>query len=189
MVVDEFHMVGEGSRGAVLEDLVTNVLFWAGASTRIVALSATIGNPDDLATFLGGGDVKNCIIYKVSRCPTNPIKEHVIVGVGAFPIHRSAEDVTGTLLFEDESALDISSSVDVLQTVSLRGEDPALLWMMHHQLALSIQRTALVKMPHRSGSVQLCFPPVTAIPQRVRRYCASLLGKGLSEVKGDSRLN
>ena len=51
VVVDEAHMVGDGSRGYLLELLLTKLLA-AGSSTgrlQIIALSATLPNLPDLA--------------------------------------------------------------------------------------------------------------------------------------------
>ena len=51
MVVDEVHIVGEGRRGATLETLLCKLLL-APVSPRVVAMSATIGNVDELSVFL-----------------------------------------------------------------------------------------------------------------------------------------
>ena len=51
MVVDEIHIVGEGKRGATLETLLCKLLL-APISPRIVGMSATIGNIDELKCFL-----------------------------------------------------------------------------------------------------------------------------------------
>ena len=51
VVVDEIHMVGEGKRGATLETLLCKLLL-APISPRIVAMSATIGNINELSYFL-----------------------------------------------------------------------------------------------------------------------------------------
>ncbi|KAK7084778.1 hypothetical protein SK128_001976 [Halocaridina rubra] len=52
VVADEVHMLGEGSgRGATLETTLTKLLY-AAPSVQLVAMSATIGNLKELATFL-----------------------------------------------------------------------------------------------------------------------------------------
>ena len=49
--MDEIHIVGEGRRGATLETLLCKLLL-APTSPRIVAMSATIGNINELSYFL-----------------------------------------------------------------------------------------------------------------------------------------
>ncbi|XP_046445398.1 helicase POLQ-like isoform X1 [Daphnia pulex] len=51
VVVDEIHIVGEGKRGATLETLLCKLLL-APVGPRLVAMSATIGNIDELSNFL-----------------------------------------------------------------------------------------------------------------------------------------
>lgn len=179
VVLDEFHMIGDGDRGAVLEQFLTSVLFWAGASTRVLGISATIGNPGRLAELLGGGNLGNCSLYHVSRRPTAQIKEHVVVLGGTFPIKRDVATGLGTIDFQDSSThgdgFDITSSYDALQETIVQREDPAKLWLKIQQYRLHLQNTCLYKLPHRTGSVGLHFPPVVHIPDYVTKYCQDLL--------------
>ncbi|MFI0828289.1 DEAD/DEAH box helicase [Streptomyces roseolus] len=52
LVVDEIHLLGDPTRGAVLEALLTRVRE-DGTATRIVGLSATVANADEVARWLG----------------------------------------------------------------------------------------------------------------------------------------
>lgn len=52
VVIDEVHLVGDRDRGATLESLIAR-LRTAQDRTRIVALSATVANADELAAWLG----------------------------------------------------------------------------------------------------------------------------------------
>ncbi|MDK0518346.1 DEAD/DEAH box helicase [Streptomyces sp. ML-6] len=52
LVVDEIHLLGDPTRGAVLEALLARVREDGGA-TRIVGLSATVANADEVARWLG----------------------------------------------------------------------------------------------------------------------------------------
>ncbi len=56
-VFDEIHMVGDNSRGPTMELLITRLKRMNGA--QIVALSATIGNADEIADWLGSGLVES----------------------------------------------------------------------------------------------------------------------------------
>ena len=50
IIFDEVHMMGDLSRGPTLELLITKLMRITGA--QIIALSATIGNPDELADWM-----------------------------------------------------------------------------------------------------------------------------------------
>ncbi|MFB8141104.1 DEAD/DEAH box helicase [Streptomyces parvus] len=52
LVVDEIHLLGDPTRGAVLEALLARVRE-ASAGTRIVGLSATVANAEEVARWLG----------------------------------------------------------------------------------------------------------------------------------------
>lgn len=58
LVVDELHMLGDGSRGAAIEMTLAKVQYMSKA-TQIVGMSATLGNIKDLQTFLGAENYTN----------------------------------------------------------------------------------------------------------------------------------
>uniref|UniRef100_UPI0037E783D0 helicase POLQ-like isoform X2 n=1 Tax=Semicossyphus pulcher TaxID=241346 RepID=UPI0037E783D0 len=58
VVVDELHMLGDGSRGAIIEMTLAKVLYMS-KSTQIIGMSATLGNIKDLQTFLRAENYTN----------------------------------------------------------------------------------------------------------------------------------
>lgn len=58
LIIDEFHMIGEYSRGPTLESAITRAKI-INPSLRIIALSATLKNIDEIEQWLDGKTVKH----------------------------------------------------------------------------------------------------------------------------------
>ncbi|KAF3701621.1 Helicase POLQ-like [Channa argus] len=58
VVVDELHMLGDGSRGAIIEMTLAKILY-TSKTTQIIGMSATLGNIKDLQTFLKAENYTN----------------------------------------------------------------------------------------------------------------------------------
>lgn len=58
LIIDEFHMIGEYSRGPTLESAITRAKI-INPSLRIIALSATLKNIDEIEQWLGGKTVEH----------------------------------------------------------------------------------------------------------------------------------
>ncbi|XP_077478612.1 helicase POLQ-like [Stigmatopora argus] len=84
LVVDELHMLGEGSRGALLEITLAKVLR-LGPGTQIIGMSATLGNIGDLQTFLKAEN------YHDDFRPVR-LEEYVKLGDGIYEVDAREED-------------------------------------------------------------------------------------------------
>ncbi|XP_063744846.1 helicase POLQ-like isoform X2 [Eleginops maclovinus] len=82
VVVDELHMLGDGSRGAIIEMTLAKVLYTA-KSTQIIGMSATLGNIRDLQTFLRAENYTNDF---------RPLKEYVKLQGTIYEVDPKEED-------------------------------------------------------------------------------------------------
>lgn len=134
VIVDEVHMVGEtGGRGATLENLLTT-LRYAAPSVQMVGMSATVGNINELAEFLGATTYENnfrpvhlteyvmmekqlCEINKVAKTETDLFiknrtctfnsKDHIGVLVEEMVPEHSCLVFCPTKLWSENEALNI----------------------------------------------------------------------------------
>ncbi|KAK3932717.1 Helicase POLQ-like [Frankliniella fusca] len=122
VIFDEFHMLADGARGIVIEDLVVSLLHRSQGKTKILALSATIGNPYDVQKFLVCGSTDGCIYNQVNMRPIE-IQENVVVGGSVLPISRKESqhagiDYTTTprkILEDGDKLLDQNLATDLIK--------------------------------------------------------------------------
>lgn len=96
IVVDELHIIGDGSRGATLETLLTKAMF-IQAGIQIVGMSATIGNLSEIAQFL------NADVYCRDFRPVE-LTEYIKCGADILEVVPNAKTV--------EEAFVVSRSVE-----------------------------------------------------------------------------
>ena len=104
LVVDEIHMLGDATRGPVLEALLTRIREGA-AETRIVGLSATVSNAEQIADWLGANLLRSS--WRPSRLtwqlPVIPASADFAVTEGART--RLAAEITGLVTRDGGSVI------------------------------------------------------------------------------------
>lgn len=80
VIVDELHMVGDPSRGYLIEPLLTKLRYVFHNKIQIIGMSATLPNISDLATWL------NAELYVTDFRPI-PLKEYFKIGNRIFNKH------------------------------------------------------------------------------------------------------
>jgi len=90
VVVDELHMINDPERGPVVEMIIARL---KASSSRVIGLSATIGNPAELAEWLGA---------RLVNLDWRPVK----LREGYY------DKKTGRIIFSDGSSEDVESEYD-----------------------------------------------------------------------------
>ncbi|XP_077671103.1 helicase POLQ-like isoform X2 [Eretmochelys imbricata] len=84
VVVDELHMLGEGSRGATLEMILAKILY-TSKTTQIIGMSATLNNVGDLQQFLQAE-------YYANNFRPVELKEYVKIQDSIYEVDDKAEN-------------------------------------------------------------------------------------------------
>ncbi|XP_045852511.1 helicase POLQ-like isoform X3 [Meles meles] len=84
VVVDELHMIGEGSRGAILEMTLAKILY-TSKTTQIIGMSATLNNVEDLQEFLQAE-------YYTSQFRPVELKEYLKINDAIYEVDSKAEN-------------------------------------------------------------------------------------------------
>ncbi|XP_069450665.1 helicase POLQ-like isoform X2 [Ovis canadensis] len=84
VVVDELHMIGEGTRGAILEMTLAKILY-TSKMTQIIGMSATLNNVEDLQKFLQAE-------YYTSQFRPVELKEYMKINDTIYEVDSRAEN-------------------------------------------------------------------------------------------------
>ena len=84
VVVDELHMIGEGTRGAILEMTLAKILY-TSKTTQIIGMSATLNNVEDLQKFLQAD-------YYTSQLRPVELKEYLKINDTIYEVDSRAEN-------------------------------------------------------------------------------------------------
>ncbi|XP_068797587.1 helicase POLQ-like isoform X2 [Struthio camelus] len=84
VVVDELHMLGEGSRGATLEMTLAKILY-TSKNTQIIGMSATLNNVGDLQKFLQAD-------YYTNNFRPVELKEYIKIRDTIYEVDSKAEN-------------------------------------------------------------------------------------------------
>uniref|UniRef100_A0A914CCH5 Helicase POLQ-like n=1 Tax=Acrobeloides nanus TaxID=290746 RepID=A0A914CCH5_9BILA len=146
VVADELHMLGEGSRGATLEQCLSKFLF--KQKKQIVGMSATLSNCDEIASFL------NAYIYKTDFRPVKLI-ERVKLNNSLYRV-----DCGGKLIFERD-----------LGANNLLKKDPDGLVSLLSTLVPT--KSVIIFCPTKQNCENVCNLISNLFPKNVRNYRAS----------------
>lgn len=113
VVVDELHLIGDQSRGATLEALLTKLIF-VKKSVQIVGMSATIGNLEEICSFL------RATLYSQNFRPVELI-EYVKCGDSIFKINWQAQDEMDLLVLDRKVTFPYSEAFKQLDPDHLAG--------------------------------------------------------------------
>ncbi|XP_073093468.1 helicase POLQ-like isoform X6 [Manis javanica] len=84
IVQEKLHMIGEGSRGAVLEMTLAKILY-TSKTTQIIGMSATLNNVEDLQEFLQAE-------YYTSQFRPVELKEYLKINSSIYEVDSKAEN-------------------------------------------------------------------------------------------------
>ncbi|MBP1449448.1 MAG: DEAD/DEAH box helicase [Thermoproteus sp.] len=163
IVLDEVHYVGDPKRGPVLESIVAKVKY-LGLKAQIIASSATVGNPEALARWLGARLVK-------SDWRPVPLKEGV---------YRK-----GVIRFSDGSVRSVAERGDPEVALALDAveEGGQALVFVHSRSATINTARKIAEAVAASGRRLIDPEAAVRLAERVREAAASkLMGRELAEV-------
>ncbi len=130
IIVDELQMVGDKTRGGILEALLTWIRL-KSPDSQIIGLSATIPNPNDIAGWLKA----TCVT--IDQRPV-PLIEQIWSQQGRYQIDRD----TNKTLTLNQSSHQTTQTLQVIQTLETDGGLPAIIFCITKNDAQDLARQA-----------------------------------------------
>jgi DNA polymerase theta len=84
IIIDECHMIGDKSRGYLLESMLTKLVY-LNAKIQVIGMSATLPNLDQLAAWL------NAELFITNYRPV-PLREYVVLGTKVYDAKNRTEE-------------------------------------------------------------------------------------------------
>ncbi|MEM3326474.1 MAG: DEAD/DEAH box helicase, partial [Thermoproteus sp.] len=165
VVLDEIHYVGDPKRGPVLESIAAKMKY-LGLKAQILALSATVGNPEVLARWLGAKLVK-------SDWRPVPLREGVYVEGRIKYVDGSVKSVKASRSAEPE----VSLALDAIE-----GGGQALVFVNSRSATVATAKR-IAEAIAASGEELIDPSEAAELARRVEEEAASkIIGRELAEV-------
>lgn len=146
IVVDELHLLGDGYRGARLEGALSRFLR-LNPFSRVLGLSATLGNLDELANWLKGVSYKSDwrpipLSWRAIKFKSPQQKPQLLVD----EVHKTITDGGQTLVFV-QSRRRAEQLDQHLQANGIRS--------LHHHAGLNLEQRALIEQTYHEKQVDV----------------------------------
>lgn len=173
IVVDELHMVGDSSRGHILESFLAKSNFVDGSSIQIVGMSATIANLHEIAKFLDAD------IYTRNFRPVE-LKEYVKIGNDMMYINPNPVNEADTFKLIRSNIGD-----DCIEQRSKRDPDNVAVLV----LEVAIESSCLVFCSTKKGCENVTKLLIDIFPRELRNVKRSEKKSLIAAIRNDSNGN
>ena len=158
-VIDELHMIGDGtSRGALLETMLTKVLHCC-EGTQIVGMSATLSNIKDLQMFL------RAKVYENNFRPVELV-EYLKIGSSIYKVQNGSTPAVKCAI-TDKDKICHSRSITFPYTVEMEKSDPDHLQGLVSEVIP--EKSCLIFCASKKNCENVAVMLCSAMPDKLRR--------------------